>query len=103
MEKYRRAETLRLIDWINNHNEEWKDICLLLTEEDVLIPEECRDLIRILKNNHFYQLLVAIAYGENKYIHQAIEGSILSELKRNWSDEMLDKTLDTLLDNIVRL
>lgn len=103
MEKFRRAETLRLIEWISNHHEEWKSICLLLTEEDVLIPEECRDMIRTLKNNNFYQLLVAIAYSKNECIRQTIEASILSELKRNWSDELLDKTLDTLLDNVVRV
>lgn len=68
--------------------------------EETLIPKECRELIRLLRNNNFYQLLVAIAYSRNECIRQAIEASILSEFKQNWSDELLDKTLDTLLDNL---
>lgn len=67
MEKFRRAEALRLIEWISNHHEEWK------------------------------------GNSKNECIRQTIETSILSELKRNWSDELLDRTLDTLLDHVVRV
>lgn len=102
-ERHRRAETLRLIEWISNNRIVWRSICLSLTEEEVLIPEQCGEVIRILRNNGFYQLLVVLAYSNNQCVRDAIEFTILSELRKNWDDDLFNKTLDALLDNIAKL
>lgn len=100
MERYGREDALRLVRWIENNRDEWRRICLSLTEEDALLPAECRDVIRILRNHGFYQLLIALAYSKNSCIQNAIESSILSTMEKNWNNELFDNTLDTVLDHL---
>lgn len=99
-EKFRKEETRRLIEWIKKNKSDWLGIKLALTEENMLIASEFKEVIRSLRNNEFYQLIVVLLYTNNEVIQNTLDASILSCINNNWNDDLPDKAIDLLLDNI---
>lgn len=100
LEKLRREETRRLLEWISSNQEQWFGITLALTEENMLIGKELKEVIRDLKNNGFYQLLVLLAYSKNNIIRNSIEKSMLDIICETWTKNSFEKAIDLLIDNI---
>lgn len=100
IEKFRREETRRLLEWIGNNQEEWFEITLAFVEEDMLIESELKEVFRNLKNNGFYQLLVLLMYTKNEIIGKALEKSMLHIICNNWNEQSIDTMFDMLIDNI---
>ncbi len=98
-ERHRRAEVLRLLEWIRNNRENWNDVCLALTEENALIEKEYKKVIRNLRNNGFYQIIVALMYSNNECIKKAVEATIIMEIGEQWEDDWIDRFLDNLIDH----
>ena len=99
MERHRKAETLRLMEWIASNPESWKQVCLALTEENLLIKKEYRDVLRNLRRNGFYQIIVALMYSNNECIKKAVEATIIMEIGEQWEDDWIDRFLDNLIDH----
>lgn len=99
-EKVRREDTKRLLEWIGENRDAWLDIIQALTEEDILIGRELKEVIHNLGNNGFYQLLVLLMYAKSEIIRRALEKSILSVICSSWDEKSIDKMIDLLIDNI---
>lgn len=100
MEVFRREETRRLIEWIVVNESDWVSICAALTEENALVEKEFIQVIEVLKNNGFYQLIVALLYSNNQVIKSAVEHSLLTDINQNWSKDLMDRIIESILKNI---
>lgn len=76
MEKLRLEDARRLLKWIGNNQSKWTDITLAVTEDNLLINKELKEVIRTLKDNGFYQLLILLVYANNHIIHRALERAL---------------------------
>ena len=100
MEKYRREEAKRLIEWIIKNDSDWLAINLAFNDQDALNAAEFKEAIKLLRKSGFYQLLVMLCYSNNDAIRKTIEKSILSCVNDNWNEELPDKIIDMLLLNL---
>lgn len=80
--------------------EHWFSVSRAFIDQETLIAAEFKEVIRILRKNGFYQLLVLLLYSHNDAIQKTLEISILSCINDNWNDELPDKIIDILLDNL---
>ena len=55
---------------------------------------------RNLRDNGFYQFIVLLLYTHNLKIENAIESSLLTLVNGHWDEELMDKIIDLLLDNL---
>lgn len=101
LEKFRRDETRRPICWIKNNRSSWQDITNSIIEQDLSVAQEFRNAIRSLRDNGFYQFIVLLLYTHNLKIENAIENSLLSLVNEHWDEEMPDRVINLLLDNLV--
>ena len=99
-EKVRMNDTKRLLQWIRNNPNQWIKIKWAITEEDVLQGQEFKEVIRNLKNNGFYQLLVLLLYTNNASVKEALEKSILDVICKELNDNSIDNMVYMLIGNI---
>lgn len=99
-EKFRKEEALRLLKWIEQNPSEWFGITLAYTDEDMLSGKELKDMIRSLKENGFYSLLILLVYVRNDIIKRAMEKSLLQFIQETWNEKSLDRMVAMLVDNI---
>lgn len=100
LEKFRRDETRRLVCWIKNNRNSWRDITNSIIEQDMSVAQEFKNAIRRLRDNGFYQFIVLLLYTHNLKIENAIESSLLTLVNGHWDEELMDKIIDLLLDNL---
>ena len=101
LEKFRKDETRRLICWIRKNKNSWLDILNAITEQNILITEEFRDVVKSLRDNGFYQFLVLLLYTNNDKIQNAIEEILLLSVDTYWDENLLNKMIDLLLEYLV--
>jgi len=101
LEKFRRDETRRLVCWIKDNKSNWRDITNSIIEQDMSVAQEFRNAVRNLRDNGFYQFIVLLLYTHNLKIENAIENSLLSLVNEHWDEEMPDRVINLLLDNLV--
>ncbi len=65
------------------------------------VVQEFKNAIRSLRDNGFYQFIVLLLYTHNLKIENAIERSLLSLVEEHWDEELPDRIIDLLLDNLV--
>lgn len=101
LEKFRRDETRRLVCWIKDNKSSWRDITNSIIEQDMSVVQEFKSAIRSLRDNGFYQFIVLLLYTHNLKIENAIEQSLLALVDEHWNEEMPDRIINLLLDNLV--
>lgn len=101
LEKFRMDETRRLIRWIKENKSSWLDITTCILEQDAAVAQEFKDVIRELRDHGFYQFIVLLLYTNNLKMENAIEHSLLSLAEEYWSEELPNKIINLLLDNLV--
>ena len=87
LEKFRKDETRRLICWIRKNKNSWLDILNAITEQNILITEEFRDVVKSLR--------------DNDKIQNAIEEILLLSVDTYWDENLLNKMIDLLLEYLV--
>lgn len=100
IKKFRTDEARRLLNWIRHNREDWIGVCQALNEEDVLIDKEYKEVIEVLSDNGFYEIIIALLYSRNTLIQRAMEDTLLMNLEQNWSVELVDKLLGQIKTNI---
>lgn len=101
LEKFRRDEARRLVCWIKDNKSSWRDITNSIIEQDMSVVQEFKSAIRSLRDNGFYQFIVLLLYTHNLKIENAIEQSLLALVDEHWNEEMPDRIINLLLDNLV--
>ncbi len=101
LEKFQRDEARRLVCWIKDNKSSWQDITNSIIEQDMSVAQEFRNAVRSLRDNGFYQFIVLLLYTHNLKIENAIENSLLSLVNEYWDEEMPDRVINLLLDNLV--
>lgn len=95
-EEFRQEETKRLLRWIKQNQGDWRQICD--TQGEGLELQECMRLIRELRQQSFYEIIIVLLTANIFQLHVAeiTTETMLNRILETWDED----TISTMTNDI---
>ncbi|XCH79180.1 MAG: hypothetical protein WHF31_00430 [Candidatus Dehalobacter alkaniphilus] len=101
-EEFRQEETKRLLEWIKQNQEDWRQICD--TQGEGLELQECMRLIKELKKQSFYEIILVLLTANifQRHVAEITTGTMLNRILETWDEDTIS-TMTNYITNALSL
>lgn len=100
MEEFRQEETKRLLEWIKHNQGDWRQICD--TQGEGLDLQECMRLIKELKKQSFYEIILVLLTANIFQLHMAevTTGTMLNRILETWDEDTISMMINYIANEL---